>query len=274
MEGGVRVRRYGFGWLAAVSISLSLCVPVAAEPASIQMHRAVYDLSLGRTEMASDITGLDGRMVVEWQGGPACGGYTMMQRMVMRLGGEAGDVTSDSRLSTFETEASDEFSFTLTEYLGGELTNREGGIARRAKDGRVTLEREGEEVVTLHPDTLFPIAAMRAWIEKMQQGGRVFEQIYFDGTEEREKRASVFVTGSDVPSAASGVKGGEPLEELARWSTQASYFDLDNAEGLPDFEMSFTLFENGVSSDLRLNYTEIEIKARLSEITFFSDGPC
>jgi hypothetical protein len=274
MEGGVRVRQYGFGWLAAVGISLSLCKPAAAEPLPIQMHRAVYELSLGRTEMASDINGLDGRMVVEWQGGPACGGYTMMQRMVMRFGGEGGGVTSDSRLSTFETEASDEFSYTLTEYLGGELTSREGGIARRGKDGRVTLEREGEEVVTLHPETLFPIASMRAWIESMRRGDRIFEQIYFDGTEEKEKRVSVFVTGPGTSPTASGVKGGELLEELAGWNTHASYFDLDNTEGLPDFEMSFTLFANGVSSDLRLNYTELEIKARLSEITFFSDGPC
>ena len=268
------MRRYGFGWLAAAGISLSLCGPAVAEPVHLQMHRAVYELSLGRAEMASDITGIDGRMVVEWQGGPACGGYTMMQRTVMRLSSEVGDVTSDSRLSTFETEASDEFSFTLTEYTNGELTSREGGMARRDKDGSVTLEREGEEKVMLHPDTLFPLASMRAWIEKVQRGERVFEQIFFDGTEEREKRASVFITGGDTSSAASGVKGGEPLAELARWPAHASYFDLDNAEGLPDFEMSFTLFVNGVSSDLRFNYAETEIRARLSEITFFSDGPC
>lgn len=268
------MRRYGFGWLATAGVSLLLSAPVAAEPVPLQMHRAVYELSLGRAEMASDITGIEGRMVVEWQGGPQCGGYTMMQRTVMRLGSEGGDVTSDSRLSTFETEASDEFSFTLTEYMNGELTTREGGMARREKDGSVTLQREDEEKVTLHPDTLFPLASMRAWIEKVQSGARAFEQIFFDGTEEREKRASVFITKGDTSSAASGVKGGEPLDELARWPAHASYFDLDNAEGLPDFEMSFTLFANGVSSDLRFNYAETEIKAQLREITFFSDGPC
>ena len=36
--------------------------PAIAAPA-LQMHRAVYDLSLGHTQPVSDVTGVDGRMV-------------------------------------------------------------------------------------------------------------------------------------------------------------------------------------------------------------------
>src|SRR3546814_12864043 len=72
-----------------------------AEP---QPHRAVYDLSLDHATSASSVTGLEGRMVVEWRGGPQCDGYTSEQRVVTRTHDDTG-VTSlgDVRLHAWET---------------------------------------------------------------------------------------------------------------------------------------------------------------------------
>ena len=65
-------------------------------------HRAVYSIGLAEGSPASGVTAASGRMVFEISGS-ACEGYTMTQRLVVRLGGgESGDRTLDFRVSTFE----------------------------------------------------------------------------------------------------------------------------------------------------------------------------
>ena len=44
-------------------------VPALAN-AEFRMHRAVYDLQLQGVDGVTDVAGIDGRMVVEWRGGP------------------------------------------------------------------------------------------------------------------------------------------------------------------------------------------------------------
>ncbi len=61
--------------LAVVSTAPALAVPM------LQPHRAVYDLSLDNASDRSDITGITGRMVYEFNGS-ACEGYTVKFRFV------------------------------------------------------------------------------------------------------------------------------------------------------------------------------------------------
>lgn len=264
----------GCKWLIPLGF---LVLAGGAGAAPLQTHRAVYDLTLGRTEAASDIAGIDGRMVIEWRGGPGCGGYTSLQRVVTRVTGlDQSYMSNDIRLSYFEKIDGREFSYTRTEYTNGESTDRDDGVATRGDDGTIELSREEGKTLKLPASVLFPVQYHNALVEHAERGERIFELTLFDGTEERETPTTIFVSkqpdaGSDV---LPDVKGVEALKSVAHWPVRVSYFDTANSEGLPNFEMGITLFENGIATGMTLDYIDLEIKARLKELVIFDDGTC
>lgn len=264
----------GCKWLIPLGF---LVLASGAGAAPLQMHRAVYDLSLGRTEAASDIAGIDGRMVIEWRGGPACGGYTSLQRVVTRVTGlDQAYMSNDIRLSYFEKIDGREFSYTRAEYTDGELTDRDDGTAVRADDGTIELSREGAAKRELPAGVLFPVQYQRALVERAERGERIFELMLFDGTEERESPTTIFVSkqAEAERDKLPDVKGAEVLQSVARWPIRISYFDAESEEGLPNFEMGMTVFANGIATGMTLDYIDLEIKAQLKDLTLFEDGTC
>ena len=264
----------GYKWLIPLGF---LVLAGGAGAAPLQTHRAVYDLTLGRTEAASDIAGIDGRMVIEWRGGPGCGGYTSLQRVVTRVTGlDQSYMSNDIRLSYFEKIDGREFTYTRTEYTDGELTDRDDGTAVRNEDGSIELSREDDAARELPAGVLFPVQYQKALIERAEKGERIFELMLFDGTEERESPTTVFVSRQSdlrrdpMPDAAVA----ELLKSVAHWPVRVSYYDTENGEGLPSFEMGMTVFANGVATDMTLDYIDLEIKARLKDLVIFEDGTC
>ncbi|PKQ09342.1 MAG: hypothetical protein CVT73_03155 [Alphaproteobacteria bacterium HGW-Alphaproteobacteria-12] len=264
--------------------AIFLTIPAASAMAApaLQMHRAVYDLSLGRTEPVSNITGIDGRMVVEWRGGPSCGGYTSLQRVVthMTATGATGS-SSDIRLSYWEAADGSEFRFTRTEYANGELTGREEGTATRERDGKVLVSRDGETPFEMEEDVLFPVEYNLALIEEAEAGHRIFSRPIFDGTEEGENPTTAFIGKPvSVQDDLAGMKvegGGAALAGARAWPVRIGYFDVkdsEDGEGMATFEMGHLLFPNGVAAKLTLDYTDLELKGKLSELTYFAPGDC
>lgn len=248
-----------------------------AGAAPLQMHRAVYDLSLGRTEAASDIAGIDGRMVTEWRGGPSCGGYTSLQRVVTRVTGlDDAYMSNDIRLSYFETLDGREFSYTRTEYTNGEMSDRDEGMATRGADGTISLLRDGGARRDLPANVLFPVQYHHALIDRAERGERVFELVMFDGTEERESPTTIFVSKppEDGEDAMPEAKGAVALRGISHWPVRIGYFDAENGEGLPNFEMGMMVFANGIATSMTLDYIDVEIRARLKELVIFEDGSC
>jgi hypothetical protein len=250
---------------------------VAAASPALQMHRAVYDLSLGHTQPVSDVTGIEGRMVVEWRGGPACGGYTSLQRVVTKVSvADQGFVSNDVRLSYWEAADGSEFRFTRTEYTNGELTDSEEGTATREKSGDIKLLREGDEPMAMPRETLFPMEYNLGLIEKAQAGHKVFSHPLFDGTEKGENPTTAFI-GKTVPVQGLDAKvdgKGAALAEMEPWPVRISYFDPADGEGVPSFEMGYLLFPNGISAMLSLDYLDVEVKGALSEVTYFDPDKC
>lgn len=267
-----------FSRLVSVIAAFFAAGNVSAEaPPALQTHRAVYDLTLGHTEPVSDVAGIEGRMVVEWRGGPACGGYTSLQRVVTKVGlVDQGVMSNDVRLSYWEAADGSEFRFTRTEYTNGELSDREEGTAKREKSGEIKLLREGKEPLLLPGDTLFPTAYNLMLIEKAQSGQRVFSRPLFDGTEEVENPTTAFI-GKSVAAQRFDAKvagKGEALGAMQPWPVRISYFDPEEHEGMPSFEMGYLLFPNGISATLSLDYLDVEVKGRLREITYLDPSKC
>ena len=252
-----------------------------AVEAEMQMHRAVYELSLVRSQAVSDVAGIEGRMVVEWRGGRECGGYTSLQRVVTTVTGESDvSVRNDVRLSTWEAADGGEFRFERVEYVNGQLVDSESGIALRADEaGPVRVTREGQLPLEMPGEVLFPVAYNLQLMAAARAGRQRFSAPIFDGTEETENPTNAFIgkalaVPEDALSAALSGSAVRPLSEMTAWPVRLGYFDRDAREGLPNFEMGYVLLSNGVSASLVLDYDDVVMKGRLTELHFFTAGSC
>ncbi|HEX7777229.1 MAG TPA: DUF1849 family protein, partial [Parvibaculum sp.] len=135
-----------------------------------QMHRAVYDLSIDHIKSTDELQAIDGRMVVEWRGGPGCEGYTSDQRVVTHSTDGNGHASySDVRLNSWEALDGNDFRFDRTEYTDGKLSLRENGEVKR-DGGKITLTEPGKDPVTLPGDVMFPSVYNIALIKAAQEG--------------------------------------------------------------------------------------------------------
>ncbi len=83
--------------------------------------------------------------------------------------------------------------------------------------------------------------------------------------------------GAGRGAGARGATGGEGAERgkgARDWPGRISYVEPEDGEGVPSFEMGFALFSNGISTELRLDYPDVEIKGALREIAYFPAGDC
>lgn len=256
------------------------CSPVVAGAVDqTRMHRAVYDLAIGRQAIEGEQTNLSGRMVVDWRGGPACSGYTMDQRFVTLLSDEKGLISSDLRLSTWEASDAREYHYERVDYTNGAVSDKAGGVAMRdTKTGVITVNQEGVDPVTLPKGTLFPSQFNFALMDAINAGKKSFTGKLFDGTELHASDVTAFFGRAGKTDDAAGVRitgeGKEALKTVAAWPVFMSYFDPENNEGTPNFEMRFSLFPNGVSSDIVFIYDDMDMLGRLVDVNYYKPGAC
>jgi hypothetical protein len=282
-------RQAGSGAVAAMlAVCMAAFAPARAESGdaapAVQMHRAVYDLSLDRVKNVSDIEGLQGRMVVEWRGGSACGGYISDQRVVILSSDAQGNSsTNDVRLSSWESLDGGEFRFERTEYANGELAARESGQVRRGLEG-VVLEMEGKKPQRLPAAVLFPTAFNLGLIQAAAERRTMFSGLLFDGSQSGMTAVTAFIgKPAPAPADARAVKienqgDGTSLKSALAWPVRMSYFDSGDStseqDGTPSFEMGARLFPNGVMSSLLLDYEDASVKGELTKLEYFRPGSC
>ena len=101
-------------------------------------HRAVYDLSLARSNGSRSVDAARGRIAFDF-GGDACDGYTLKYRQVTVLdSGETGSRTLDVRTATFEAGDGKTIRFTTSSVMEGGKDDRVDGDAD-SKQGALSI---------------------------------------------------------------------------------------------------------------------------------------
>jgi hypothetical protein len=98
-------------------------------PVVLVPHRAVYDLALGETRGNSQVAGVRGRILYDFDGN-ACEGYSLEFRQVSELDTGEGKVsTSDLRSTTWEGADAKSFKFTSQNFVDQNLVDSVDGHA-------------------------------------------------------------------------------------------------------------------------------------------------
>jgi hypothetical protein len=256
-----------------------------AGPASARLlgHRAVYDLKLVGAKDGADITAVDGRMALELA--DACEGFTLNQRIILRIyDTRGGVVTSDFRMTSWEAADGLMFRFNTREEVNGREVQAFDGQAVLGADaagGHVTLTGDGKSTRPLKAETIFPTQHTRALIARAQSGEKLLVVDVFDGSKGLGSLfgTSAFIGGPiDAGTYDGDHDGAGILKAAPSWPVQVAYFgyidDGDKRSEMPAFEIGYRIFDNGVVSDLRVDYGDFEVSGVLSTLEPLPEPGC
>ena len=255
---------------------------VKAKPDRLVTHLAVYELTLTENSSSSGISDLRGRIVYELTGSD-CIGYTVNMRIVNQVADTdgSGGVT-DLRSSAWESADGTKFRFNSTEYLDSELNETTSGSASRnaAKAVSVNLEKPARKGFAIERDVSFPLEHLLEIIRAAQDGHRIVERRVYDGSQSGDKifKTTTIIGTGNRSSKEPGVTGATQLLKAAAWPVSIAYYEENKAanegEQTPSYQLSFRLFDNGVSDRLVLDYGNFTLRGELKSIKQIAPVAC
>lgn len=270
--------------LMALAVTAASVASAQAAGTALAPHQAIYDITLERSTTSSGIADMTGRMVYELAGG-ACSGYTQSMRFVTRVVDRNGAASvNDLRTTSWEAAGGDLMRFNLSQYRGRELTETTEGTAdREGATVAVELTKPATRALNIDPEVFFPIQHSMALLKAAQEGQRQFPARLYDGSEQGE---TVFETNSFIGNKLSQAKAltGVPeklrqvaeLDKLATWPVAISYYEPNAAgtDAAPSYELAFRFHENGISSNLLIDYGDFAIRGKLTGLKKLDPETC
>lgn len=266
-------------FVRVLTVALSLPLALAALDAqarALLSHRAVYSLSTGTLNSGSDVAEVSGRLMVEAR--EECDGFILNQRIVTRTTSTQGRQTlSDLRVALWESRNGQHMRFSLSNHIDGRLVDEDNGSASLQADGSggtATFRADEERVIELPAGTVFPTTHNLAILRTARRGDNLLSSTVFDGSAEDGPYETFTVIGRSRQSSKEAMRGQPLLRGIISWPIRTAYFLMDQLEAVPDFEIGYNLFDNGVAGDLQLDYGDFVIAGRLHSLEELPQPAC
>jgi len=257
--------------LAAVAVAGA---PASAANIAIDPHEALYNLTLESAKSASGVVGANGAMFYKW--GETCDGWTLEQRFHLRISYAEEDATDiSSTVVTYESKDGLRYRFNELRLRNGEVDTEIRGEAHLdgpGKGGVAEFTKPEAATLKLKPGVLFPTAHTLTLIAAAQAHQQFISRYVFDGSDvENAGQVSAFIGGALPPPGPKAAKPlNDPLLQHTGWPIRLAFFPASDSDAAdqtePDYELSMRLLENGVTQDMKLDYSDYVIAATLSDI--------
>lgn len=244
-------------------------------------HRAVYDVQLENAQDRSGIKGMSGRIVYEVSGNE-CDGISVQYRFVTNVVTNKNQFLTDQQTSTYESADGKEFSFQTKSFVNERADESVQGSAQSIDGGlKVNLSSPKKRELNLARG-MFVSTHLVKVIEEAKAGRHFFQKDIFDGSGKGDEViASTSVIGNAKlyakPLKGEKAEAVKKFDGQSAWPVTISYFKrkTDNTgEGLPMYEASFLLYENGISRKLVMTYPDYSLRADLQELEILDKGTC
>ncbi len=233
-------------------------------------HKALYNIKLTGKKSSSQVVNIAGQMMYEWDSG--CDGWNSNHRFDMLY--EYADtpatrITSD--FSTYELFDNSALQFISQRKRDGELFEELRGSALMEAEGagNASYRVPAELGFELPPGTLFPMRHTLAVLNAIHQKKKFFKATIFDGSDaEGPLEVNAFI-GTEIKTAAeeSVVKKKSVMDQSLlsgkSWKVRLAFFPLAQKEASADYEMSLVFHENGVISDMSVEYNDFSVSQKL-----------
>ena len=241
---------------------------VLAAPVKLQGHLGVYELSLSATRDGAGFSAVNGRLALEVK--DSCESIAQNQRMLLRTETNDGrQMLSDNSHNTVETLNGLVIRFNTKNQLDGKVTEEFAGRAvleALDKPGKVTFTQGDMEDMELEAGTVFPTQHFLQLIAAAQKGEKILNRKIYDGSGPEGLYDTVSVISKAKPSE-DPPEQIKPLVGRDSWNIRIAYFAGEEASaGTPEYEIEFNLYDNGIATDLVLDYGTFVLKGKLSQL--------
>lgn len=260
----------GACWAAGAFAASAAGVPIAP-------HRAVYDFKMGTSVGTKGPADARGRIVFELRG-DACTGYSVNFRQATTVTSSQGlTQTADVRSATHEDADGKNFRFrieTLSQGSGGRLIE---GMAEKSPGGlSIKLAKPAPAKIDLGVNVTFPMQQTLLTLAAARKGERVLELKTFDGSDTGKKvYHSLQIIGAPISKPSNDLANAQPaMKNMKRWRVIASNFDLKNIDAPALYKLRFDMWDNGISSNVTIDYGSFTLIGKMSKLELFPTKPC
>src|SRR6516165_5453963 len=234
--------------------------PAAAASALTGQH-ALYNFTLTKLR-THDITGATGQMSFDVVDG--CTGWATTQHMTLLIRNVDGSLDkSVSDYMTWESKDGKTLTFTTRESDndGPEQVDDAGSATRDADGSGVVNYRSPTKVkYSLPPGTLFPMQHTEALLAAGDNGQSFIAPLLFDGTGTTGAQATFVAVLKHHPG---GKTDWPALDGIPSTDVDISFFTRKNDDENPNFRTSMRYFEDGVATDLVLDFGDFVMNGKL-----------
>jgi hypothetical protein len=264
-----------FFTIVVVATGATLTNPSLSQ--TLAPHRATYAMNLVSALTQSGIVGVTGVFLVERI--PECKGVTLRQAVQLTLRVEGGAAVSTRFAATvLESNDATSMTFSTVNEVAGDVVEVFTGIATLSGPGlggRVDYTEPTTSTMALPSGVLFPIALSRAVLAAAEAGTRLLDLVGFDGGGEDTLTAvSVFISAEFAAGEETPPNGADILAGQRSWHTRYAHYEIASQAPEPIFEVGYRLFENGVITDLILDYGDFQVSGTLEDIEDISPPAC
>lgn len=229
-------------------------------------HKALYDIDLVATHSGSQILNISGKMSYEWK--PDCEGWVTGHKFQLRYDyADAPGMNIASDFSTYESFDGTSFNYASSRSRDGEIYQQIIGHADMGKEGGKAIFRSPEALkYDLSKGTLFPMAHTIELLRHAARGDKFYSAQIFDGSDQEgpiEINSFIGRESAMPASLADNPKVDRDMLAGKAWSVRMAVFPVKDEEEESDYEMTMNFHDNGVISDMLIEYDDFSVKQRL-----------
>ncbi|MCA0434373.1 MAG: cell envelope integrity EipB family protein [Proteobacteria bacterium] len=259
-----------------------LAFSLGCHAATLAPHRAYYDLEVKRLDSASGIATIKGKLAYEITGS-SCEGYAVTYRIANRIGySEGGAQVIDTQLASWESGDGLQMDVTQKQFLDSRLSseNRVKVIKKAAgTPGQAEIVLPKPKQFETDASAIFPTAFQMRLLDAATKGSTRDDSLVFEGSDEDQSmRVISFIGPRQAAGSFTAEASSSDLASLGKvpsWPVSISYYNAKSTgDEQPVYQASFKMLENGISTDLVLDYGTYALSGKLSKIELLKAEPC
>lgn len=258
-----------------VGLAVALAGALPASAIELQPHRAVYSMMLAGPPAVGGPQAVRGVMLYQMNDG--CEAWKIDTKVLLRTvyGGE-DEVENVRTMTTWEAKDGLGFRYRMEETHAGQEAEQIAGVAVLDAPGGAGVAEYTQPQsarVELPKGALFPTKHLEQLIQRSMAGPGSFSKVVFDGATTDEPYDVSALIGA-APELALGAGVTTKMGLRPRWLAHFAYFQSSKKTETPDFELSVVYRDDGIVEDIRQDYGDHVIDARLQQVDLLPKAVC
>lgn len=249
-----------------------------AREVGLRPHRALYDVKLLKAKNGTQIVNISGKMVYEWQ--PSCDAWISHSKFELSYDyADAPPVRVQSDFSTHESFDNKTITFNTNRRSNGQVFEEFRGSAglgdTPAAGGKAVYTLPADLKFDLPEGAVFPMSHTLSVLDQIKTGKKFRSVVTFDGSDkEGPVQINSFIgKAATVPEKLKSVKDIDQAALNSKaWNLRMAFFPINSQEEKADYEMDMIFHENGVVSDMVIDYGDFAVSQTLTALETLGDA--